>query len=81
MIWRELRRRNAIEPVIGHLKSDGLVERNRLLGAHGDAINAILAAAGHNLRLLVAWLRALSALLWAALVIRHNARRPAPTPA
>jgi len=53
--------------VIGHLQSDGLVERNRLLGAHGDAINAIPAAAGHNLRLLVARLRALSALLWAAL--------------
>ena len=53
--------------MIGHLKSDGLVERNRLLGAHGDAINAILAAVGHNLRLLVAWLRALCALLWAAL--------------
>ena len=44
--------------MIGHLKSDGLVECNRLLGAHGGAINAILAAAGHNLRLLVAWLRA-----------------------
>ena len=79
-IRRELRRRNAIEPVIGHLKSDGLVERNRLLGAHGDAINAILAAAGHNLRLLVAWLRALCALLWAALVVRHNACRATPTP-
>ena len=65
----------------GHLKSDGLVERNRLLGAHGDAINAILAAAGHNLRLLVAWLRALCALLWAALVVRHNACRATPTPA
>src|SRR3954464_14143133 len=80
-IRRELRRRNAIEPVIGHLKSDGLVERNRLLGAHGDAINAILAAAGHNLRLLVAWLRALCALLWAALVVRHDACRATPTPA
>ena len=80
-IRRELRRRNAIEPVIGHLKSDGLVERNRLLGAHGDAINAILAAAGHNLRLLVAWLRALCTLLGAALVVRHDACRAAPTPA
>ena len=80
-IRRELRRRNAIEPVIGHLKSDGLVERNRLLGAHGDAINAILAAAGHNLRLLVAWLRALCALLWAALVVRHDACCVTPTPA
>jgi transposase, IS5 family len=56
-IKRELRRRGAIEPVIGHLKSDGLLERNRLGGTRGDAINAILAAAGHNLRLLLAWLR------------------------
>jgi len=55
-IRRELRRRNAIEPIIGHTKSDGLLERNHLAGATGDAINAILVAAGHNLRLLVAWL-------------------------
>lgn len=54
-IKRELRRRNAIEPVIGHLKSDGLLERNHLKGPEGDATNAILAAAGHNLRLLIAW--------------------------
>ena len=80
-IRRELRRRNAIEPVIGHLKSDGLVERNRLLGAHGDAINAILAAAGHNLRLLVAWLRAFCALLWAALWLQPHSGRAAPSPA
>ncbi|GAC1585318.1 MAG: IS5 family transposase [Sphingomicrobium sp.] len=63
-IKRELRRRNAIEPIIGHTKSDGLLERNRLAGAAGDAINAILVAAGHNLRLLVAWLTA----LWRALI-------------
>jgi transposase, IS5 family len=56
-IKRELRRRSAIEPVIGHLKSDGLLERNHLAGEQGDAINAILAAAGHNLRLVLAWLR------------------------
>lgn len=80
-IRRELRRRNAIEPVIGHLKSDGLVERNRLLGAHGDAINAILAAAGHNLRLLVAWLRAVCALLWAALWLQPHSGCAAPSPA
>src|SRR5207253_11355476 len=71
-IRRELRRRNAIEPVIGHLKSDGLVERNRLLAAHGDAINALLAAAGHNLRLLLAWLRALRVLLWVALWLQPH---------
>ena len=53
---RELKRRNAVEPVIGHMESDGLLDRNHLNGAHGDAINAILAAAGHNLRLLARWL-------------------------
>jgi IS5 family transposase len=62
-IRREMRRRNAIEPVIGHLKSDGLLERNHLRGASGDAINAILAAAGHNLRLLARWLRSLCAMI------------------
>lgn len=56
-IRREMRRRNGIEPVIGHLKDDGLLERNHLAGAQGDAINAILCAAGHNLRLLARWLR------------------------
>src|SRR4051812_11628527 len=55
-IRRERRRRSAIEPVIGHLKSDGLLGRNFLLGTEGDATNVILAAAGHNLRLLRDWL-------------------------
>jgi IS5 family transposase len=62
-----MRRRNGIEPVIGHMKGDGLLERNRLLGAEGDAINAILCAAGHNLRLLAAWLALLIAFLIAAI--------------
>jgi IS5 family transposase len=66
-IRREMRRRNAIEPVIGHLKSDGLMERNPLKGASGDAINVILTAAGHNLRLLLAWLRLYCAWIMAAI--------------
>lgn len=66
-VRREMRRRNAIEPVIGHLKSDGLLERNHLRGANGDAINVVLAAAGHNLRLLLAWFRLLCALIALAL--------------
>jgi IS5 family transposase len=45
---RERRRRNAIEPVIGHMKSDGHLGRNFLLGTEGDATNLILAAAGHT---------------------------------
>jgi IS5 family transposase len=77
-IKRELRRRNAIEPIIGHTKSDGLLERNHLAGATGDAINAILVAAGHNLRLLVAWLTALLRALFAAwLPAIHPAIAPA----
>ncbi len=54
---RALKRRNAIEPVIGHLKNDGLLGRNYLKGEHGDALNAILAGAGHNLRLILRRLR------------------------
>jgi len=52
-IRRWLRRRSAIEPVIGHLKSDNRMERNHLLGRDGDRINAILAACGFNLRKLL----------------------------
>src|SRR3712207_462744 len=62
-IRRERRRRNAVEPVIGHMKADGHLGRNFLLGAEGDAANLILAAAGHNLRLLRAWLAWLLAFL------------------
>jgi IS5 family transposase len=56
-IKRELRRRSAIEPVIGHMKSEGHLGRNYLKGRHGDRANAILSAVGHNLRLLLRWLR------------------------
>jgi IS5 family transposase len=55
-IKRELRRRSAIEPVIGHLKDDHRMRRNYLAHASGDAINAILAAVGYNFRRLIRWL-------------------------
>jgi IS5 family transposase len=45
-----LRRRSAIEPVIGHLKQDHKMERNHLLGKEGDCINAVLTGCGFNLR-------------------------------
>jgi IS5 family transposase len=67
-IKRELRRRSAIEPVIGHMKADGRLGRNHLLGAAGDAINALLVAAGHNLRLILNRLRLFIAWLMAALM-------------
>ena len=56
-IRRELKRRNAIEPIIGHMKNDGLLRRNYLKGAEGDAINVILCGAGQNLRLILRQLR------------------------
>ena len=56
-IRRELKRRNAIEPIIGHMKNDGLMDRNYLKGSHGDAINVILCGAGQNLRLILSHLR------------------------
>ncbi|HTR15338.1 MAG TPA: IS5 family transposase [Roseiarcus sp.] len=55
-IKRELRRRSAIEPVIGHLKSEHRMDRNYLWHCQGDAINAVLAAAGYNFRRLIRWL-------------------------
>jgi len=42
---REMRRRAAIEPVIGHLKGDHRMGRNYLKARDGDRINAVLAAA------------------------------------
>lgn len=48
-IRRELKRRNAIEPIIGHMKNDGLMHRNYLKGTQGDAINVILCGAGQKL--------------------------------
>ena len=58
-IKRELKRRSAIEAVIGHLKADGHLGRCYLKGRQGDAANAILTAVGHNLRLILTWLRIL----------------------
>lgn len=49
-IKKKLKRRNAVEPVIGHMKSDGRLGRNFLKGVAGDAMNALLCGAGHNLR-------------------------------
>lgn len=48
-----LRRRSAIEPHIGHMKSDGKLGRNYLKGILGDCINTILCGIGHNVRIIV----------------------------
>jgi len=77
-IKRELRRRSAIEPVIGHLKVDGKLERHWLKGANGDANNVVLVAAGHNIRLLLAWLRLFYVLMGAALLLARQSLSNAP---
>jgi IS5 family transposase len=52
-----MKRRAAVEPVIGHIKNEHRMARNYLAGKAGDARNAVLAAAGYNFRLLLNWLR------------------------
>ena len=66
-IKRELRRRSAVEPVIGHAKAEHRMGRNHLAGSHGDAANAVLAAAGYNFRRLIEWLALLLSIILAAL--------------
>ena len=53
--WRMMKRRAAIEPTIGHMKSEHRLERNRLKGTVGDAINALLSAAAMNFGKLLRW--------------------------
>ncbi len=64
-----LRRRQAIEPTIGHMKNDGLLDKNWLKGELGDAMHALLCGAGHNLRLILAALRTLLAFVLAMLAV------------
>ncbi len=49
--WKK--RRAAVEPLIGHMKNDGRLGRNHLLGRLDDQINAIMSACGQNLRLML----------------------------
>jgi len=58
-IKRQMKRRAAVEPVIGHLKHGHRMNRNTLAHTQGDAINPILAAAGYNFRLILKWIRKL----------------------
>ena len=76
-IKRELKRRAAVEPVIGHLKSDHRMDRNYLIGSHGDAANAVLAAVGYNFARLLGWLRQLLCALLSLLITARSHRTPA----
>src|SRR6266851_1849339 len=75
-VHTEMRRRSAVEPVIGHLKDEHRMGRNYLAHRNGDLNNAILAAAGYNFRRLIKWLR----ILWCLILIAIFPK-PNPSPA
>ena len=71
VIKRELRRRSLPSSLlIGHMKTDGHLGRCHLKGREGDAANVVLTAVGHNLRLVLAWLR---------ILLRLDLARPTPS--
>jgi IS5 family transposase len=74
-----LKRRQVVEPMIGHMKTDGLLDRNWLKGALGDAMHAVLCGAGHNLRMILAHLRVLYCALIGQLVLVLMLVSPAPS--
>jgi IS5 family transposase len=74
---RELRRRSAIEAIIGHMELDGKLARNHLKGAVGDAIHALLCGAGHNLRLILRHLAELFCILLRLLTVQTPQRHTA----
>jgi len=74
-IRRYLKRRSAIEPIIGHMKSDHRMDRNFLKGTTGDRMNAILAGCGFNLKKL---LRSFFALIFGWLLVHWIVENDAP---
>jgi len=68
---KQCRRRAAIEPIIGHLKSDYRLSRNYLKGIAGDEINLLMAAAAWNLR---QWLIAFLSLFFSQLLKLNPSR-------
>jgi transposase, IS5 family len=54
-LWfkKQLKRRSAIEPHIGHMKNEGKLGRNYLKGILGDQINALLCGVGHNFKMIL----------------------------
>ena len=76
LLAKLLKRRSAIEPEIGHMKTDGRLARCPLKGRIGDAVFAVLCAYGHNIRKILVHLRVLWALLLhliAAIICRERA--------
>ena len=79
---RWLKRRQAIEPTIGHTKHDHGMRRCWLKGSQGDALHAVLCAAGFNIRWLLRAIArgGISALLSALTVVSFLCRCTAMAP-
>jgi transposase, IS5 family len=75
-IKREMKRRAAIEPIIGHAKAEHRMGRNYLKGRDGDRINALLAAIGFNFHLLLRWFAELLRALILEILTASQARSP-----
>jgi IS5 family transposase len=74
-IAKLLRRRSAIEPMIGHMKTDGRLTRCPLKGTTGDALFAVLCGCGHNIRMILRHLRAfLCRFIWLITLFRAFTR-------
>jgi IS5 family transposase len=74
---REMKRRAAVEPTIGHMKGEHLMGRNHLKGLDGDRANAVLAAAGYNFSLLLRWLEEILRAILSTLITAKPATAPA----
>lgn len=72
--WRWVKRRQAIEPIIGHVKDDCGMRRCALKGTQGDAFHAVLCAAGYNLRWLLRWIASFALLIQHLLMLQNNSK-------
>ena len=78
-IRKAIHRRSAVEPTIGHMKNEGKLRRNWLKGSLGDALNAMLCGAGHNLRMILRAIRLFYAwLLYACMANMNSSESPNP---
>jgi IS5 family transposase len=75
-IRREMKRRAAVEPVIGHTKAEPRMGRNYLKWRDGDRINAVLAGAGYNFGLILRWLARLLRALIRTLFVTPPSAQP-----
>jgi transposase, IS5 family len=69
---KRCQRRAAIEPIIGHLKSDYRLARNFLKGTSGDLVNGLMTAMAWNLNL---WMRTLFVFIFALFRARQDRYR------